>query len=120
MANPRAELLKERTQKFAVDVIAFAQTLPASDESRGIRSQLTAAATSVNVNYRAACRARSRAEFIAKIGIVLEESDETEGWLELIVKTGLASAATTETLLKEAGELTAIFAASVRTARGRR
>ena len=70
-------------------------------------------------NYRAACRARSRAEFIAKIGIVVEEIDETVFWLELLVEAGLVKEARMEKLLAEANELLAIFAASQHTARGR-
>ena len=94
--------------------------LPSSLESRRIGPQLIDAATSVAANYRAACRARTRAEFIAKIGIVVEEVDETAFWLGLLVKTGQASESATEHVRDEANELTAIFVASLRTARSRR
>jgi four helix bundle protein len=120
MSNPRADELRRRTERFAVEVVAFSRTLPDTIESRRIRQQLTDAATSVAANCRAACRARSRAEFISKIGTVLEEADESEFWLTLIVKTNLATTAATERPLKEAGELTAIFASSARTAKSRR
>ena len=76
------------------------------------------ASTSVAANYRAACRARSRPEFIAKLGVVLEESDESLFWLELMVEANLVTKARAERLLKEADELTAIFTTSVKTAKG--
>ena len=76
-------------------------------------------ATSVAANYRAACRARSHREFVAKISVVLEEADETEFWIELTVDAGLADAERTRDLLREASELVAIFAASRRTAKRR-
>jgi four helix bundle protein len=81
--------------------------------------QLVAAATAVHANYRAACRARTRAEFIAKSGIVLEEADECCGWLELMVTNSLVSLERAAPARAEAEELTAIFAASLKTARRR-
>jgi four helix bundle protein len=80
-----------------------------------IRRQLLRSATSVAANYRAAGRARSRREFAAKIGIVLEEADETEFWIELLIEAGLADVERTRDLLREASELVAIFAAARRT-----
>jgi four helix bundle protein len=80
--------------------------------------QLLDAATSVAANYRAACRARSRAEFIAKLGTVLEEADESLFWLELMVDAEVVTKSRVERLLKEADELTAIFTTSVKTAKG--
>jgi four helix bundle protein len=77
-------------------------------------------ATSIAANYRAVCQARSKAEFIAKIGVVVEEADETVFWLELITDLNLLSPEKTSELLKEANELLAIFSASIQTARGRR
>ena len=112
----RAEALQGRTKQFALRVIRFCRTLPDTDEARVIRRQLLRSATSVAANYRAACRARSRREFAAKIGVVLEEADETEFWIEPAVDAGLADAERTRDLLREAGELVAIFAASRRTA----
>jgi four helix bundle protein len=86
-------------------------------EARVIASQLLRSGTSVAANYRAVCRARSRAEFLAKIGIVLEEVDESAFWLELLCDAGLVPAEKLTSLLAEANELTAIFNASRTTAR---
>jgi four helix bundle protein len=80
--------------------------------------QLLRCATSVAANYRAACRARTKVEFIAKMGVVVEEADEAILWLELLTESGIVQAGKTESLLSEAHELTAIFTASRRTARG--
>lgn len=96
-------------------MIRFCRTLPNTEDARVIRRQLLRSATSVAANYRAAGRARSRREFAAKIGVVLEEADETEFWIELLVDAGLADAERTRDLLREAGELVAIFAAARRT-----
>lgn len=110
--------LKDRTKRFAVNVIVFVRELPPTLDGRELGRQLLRAATSVAANYRAACRARSRAEFIAKLGIVLEESDESLFWLELIVDSKLKPMARVETLMNEADQLTAIFTASLKTAKG--
>jgi four helix bundle protein len=115
--NDQAEALKRRTKKFALDVIALARTFPRGEPGWTIAAQLVQAGTSVGANYRAACRARSRAEFIAKVGLVEEEADECGFWLEISQETGLASAGAVEPLGREADELTAIFARSVMTAR---
>lgn len=79
--------LKARTKQFAVDVIKLCRAIPASPDGRVVAGQLLRASTSVAANYRAACRGRSRAEFIAKLGVVLEESDESLLWLELIAES---------------------------------
>lgn len=110
--------LKDRTKRFAVNTVRLCRELPPTLDSRRIGGQLIDSSTSVAANYRAACRARSRAEFIAKLGIVLEESDESLFWLELLVETELVALARAERLLKEADELTAIFTAAVETAKG--
>ncbi|PAP76757.1 four helix bundle protein [Rubrivirga marina] len=115
----RAEALRDRTKAYALRVIRFCRSLPDSDEGRVIRRQMLRSATSVAANYRAACRARSHREFVAKISVVLEEADETEFWIELTVDAGLADAERTRDLLREASELVAIFAASRRTAKRR-
>lgn len=115
----QAAVFRDRTKAFALRVIRFCRTLPNTDEARVIRRQLLRSATSVAANYRAACRARSHREFVAKISVVLEEADETEFWIELTVDAGLADAERTRDLLREAGELVAIFAASRRTAKSR-
>lgn len=113
-----AEALKDRTKRFALLVIRLCQTLPRSQAGTVITRQLLRSSTSVGANYRAVCRARSNADFVSKLGIVLEEADETLFWLELLVDSGVAQAYKTAPLLKEANELVAIFVASLRTAKG--
>ena len=108
--------LKARTKKFALRILSAVDALPNSVKGRAIASQLVRSGTPVAANYRAACRARSRAEFVAKIGIVEEEADETAFWLELIIDTGLVKQAQVQPLLDEAGELVAIMAASRKSA----
>ncbi len=110
--------LKDRTKRFAVNAIQLCRELPPTLDGRRLGGQLIDSATSVAANYRAACRGRSRAEFIAKLGTVLEESDESLFWLELMVDAKLVTTARAERLLKEADELTAIFTAAVKTAKG--
>ncbi len=87
-----AEELKKRTKQFALRILKLAAALPNTIEGRAIRGQLVRAGTSVGANYRAACRGRSKAEFIAKIGVVEEEADESAFWLELIIEGGLLTA----------------------------
>jgi four helix bundle protein len=111
--------LKRRTREFAVRVMRLADGLPKKASARVVGGQLLRCATSVGANYHVACRARSKAEFVSKIGIVLEECDECLFWLQLIIDAGLMSARRTEALLKEAHELTAIFTASSKTAKGK-
>lgn len=106
------EELKERTKQFALRVMRLVDALPKSVKARAIANQIIRSGTSVAANYRAACRGRSRAEFIAKIGIVEEEADETALWLELIVANQLLSQTKVLPLLKEANELVAIMASS--------
>jgi four helix bundle protein len=112
--------LKARTKAFAVRVIRLVDAMPNSVKGRAISNQIMRSATPVAANYRAACRARSRAEFIAKIGIVEEEADETAFWLELIVECRIRSEKEIDPLLKEASELVAIMAASRKSAIGNR
>lgn len=114
------EELQRRTKQFALGVIRFNGKLPHSSAGTVIGNQLLRAATSVGANYRAACRARSRADFISKIGIVEEEADECAYWLELVQEAGLLPAEEVAPLLQEAHELTAIFTASGRTAKSNR
>ena len=80
-----AEELKVRNKRFAIRIVKLFRSLPRTDDARIIGKQVLRAGTSVAANYRAVCRARSKAEFIAKIGIVVEEADETTFWLELLV-----------------------------------
>ncbi|MBV9009709.1 MAG: four helix bundle protein [Verrucomicrobia bacterium] len=104
--------LKQRTKQFALRVMRLVDALPKSPKGRAIASQLVRSGTSVAANYRAACRGRSRAEFIAKIGVAEEEADEVTLWLELIVEDELMPSRKIQPPLQEAGELTAIFAAT--------
>jgi four helix bundle protein len=108
--------LKARTKGFALRVIRLVDALPSTVKGRTIANQIIRSATSVAANYRAACRARSRAEFIAKIGVVEEEADETAFWLELIVEAKIRTEKQIAALLKEAYELVAIMAASRKSA----
>jgi four helix bundle protein len=109
--------LKARTRRFAVDVIRFSRELPATLDGCTTGGQQLRAATSVAANYRSACRGPSRAEFIAKLGVVLEEADESLLWLEVINEAQVCSGPKLEKLLQEADELTAIFTASMKTAK---
>lgn len=109
--------LKQRTKEFALRVIKLAGSLPSHFIARAIGSQLVRAGTSVGANYRAACRARSQAEFIAKLGIVEEEADESGYWMELIIEARIMNINLIKPLLREASEITAIISASRRTAK---
>jgi len=113
----RTEELKARTKRFAIRIVQLSQSLPKTNEARVIGNQVLRSGTSIAANYRATCRARSRAEFLAKLGIVVEEADETVFWLELLEETGILSQDCALELQKEANELLAIFAASQVTAR---
>ncbi len=118
--SQQADALKLRTERFALAIIKFTETLPHSMAARRVGGQLIDAATSVAANYRAACRGFTRAVFISKIAIVVEEADEAAFWLNLLIKADLAPRASAAALVREASELTAIFTASLRTARSRR
>jgi four helix bundle protein len=107
-----AQELKQRIKQFALRVMRLVDALPSTPKGRAIASQLVRSGTSVAANYRVACRGRSNAEFIAKLGVAEEEADETALWLELIVDDKLLSAKKVGSLLEEANELTAIMAAS--------
>jgi four helix bundle protein len=114
--NEKAESLKKRTKKFAVDVLAFVRTLPPADDAHIVGRQLIRSATGVGANYRATCRSRSQAEFVARIGVALEEADESAFWLEVIVEGKIAPGKRAIDLLDEADQLSAILAASSITA----
>jgi len=120
MAEPlsRQEELRGRTKRFALRIIRLFRNLPKSPEAQVLGKQILRSGTSVGANYRAAGRARSKAEFISKIGIVVEEADETVFWLECLIESGIVKEGLLRDLLTEANELVAIFAASQRTARG--
>jgi four helix bundle protein len=115
--SQQTELLKARSMRFALDVCALIRTLQLSEPGVTVQRQLAKSATSVAFNYRASCRARSHAEFTAKLGTVAEESDETLGWLEFVEAASLSESTDLPRLINEARELLAIFSASVGTAR---
>src|SRR5277367_3217896 len=100
--------LKLRTKRFALRVLKLVAALPKTVEGRAIANQLVRSGTSVGANYRAACRGRSKAEFISKLGTVEEEADESAFWLELIIEGNMMSKKLVDPLLKEANELVAI------------
>ncbi len=113
--------LKDRTKRFGLRVLNRVESLPQERVSaRIITNQLGRSGTSVGANYRAACKGRSRAEFIAKIGIVEEEADESAHWLELVIESRLLGGTRVRPLLTEANELVAIMAASRITAASRK
>jgi len=110
--DSRSEALKLRTRQFALRVIRMLRALPPSPEARVIGHQLLRSATSVAANYRAACRGRSRADFLNKIGIVVEEADESVFWTELLADAEVLSREKLGELIGEGNELLAIFAAA--------
>ena len=107
-----ADELKKRTKQFALRILKLVAALPNTVQGRTIGGQLARAGTSVGANYRAACRSRSKAEFIAKIGVVEEEADESCYWLELIIAGDLLKKDLVQPLLDEANELTRIMGKS--------
>src|SRR5262245_12855530 len=115
MSLEQHQQLKQRTKTFALRVIRMTQALPRSREADVIGRQVLRSATSIAANYRAAGRGRSRAEFAAKLGIVIEEADETVLWLELLAESGIIRPARLQDLMDEANQLLALFAASWRT-----
>jgi len=112
--------LKRRTKAFALRILKLVDALPKTTAGRALASQIVRSGTSVAANYRAACRARSTADFIAKMGIVEEESDETLFWLELLEESELVSATKLAAIKQEANELIAITITSIKTARRNR
>ena len=114
--SEQADRLKERTHAFFVRVVALCEALPNRPAPRSIGQQLVDSAGSTDSNYRAACRARSKKEFIAKLGTAIEEVDESLGWLEALRDARLATGPELAALIKEADELTRIFVKSRKTA----
>ena len=112
--------MKQRTKTFALRVIKLVDSLPNRLTARRIGDQLVRAGTSVAANYRAACRGRSKADFLSKLGIVEEEADESAFWMEILTEAGLMPAKRVAKLLEEANQLTAIVVASRKTASGHR
>ena len=108
--------LKARTKRFALRVMTLVEALPNTVRGQVIANQIMRSATSTGANYRAICRARSRAEFISKIGVVEEAADETAFWLELIIDSKIRRTKQIPPLLDEANELVAIMAASRKSA----
>jgi len=111
-----ADRLRARTRQFALDVILLCSQLGFGDLARVVRPQLLRAATGIAANYRAACRSRSRKEFVARLGVVVEECDETELWLDVVEAMKLGSPQRASTLRTEATELLAVMSSSRRTA----
>jgi four helix bundle protein len=121
MAGMTPDDLKARTKKFAVDIIRFAKTcIPRDAIHDQIAAQLTDAAGATASSYRAACRARSRADFVYKLGNAIEEVDESALWLEVLTESGITAGEITHPLWKEADELTRILVRSRETARRNR
>jgi four helix bundle protein len=110
--------LKLRTKRFALRVIKLVESLPRTQTAKTIGGQLLRSCTSVPANYRAACRARSNADFISKLGIVEEETDESVFWIEMLIDTELVNARLVNDLIDEGNQLTAIWVSSINTARG--
>ena len=117
--DKQTEQLQQRTKDFAVRVIKLFRSLCKSPEGYVLGKQLLRSGTSVAANYRAACRATSRPECIARIGVVAEEADESALWIELFAESGVMKKGLLDGLLNEARELTAIFTASRDTAKKR-
>ena len=109
--------LKQRTKRFALDVIGFCESLPKDETSKTLGRQLLRSGTSVGANYRAVCRVKSTADFTSKFGTVLEGADESAYWTELLIDAGKAAGESTAALLREANELVAISVSSINTAR---
>lgn len=109
--------MKHRTKQFALRSVRLVEALPRERTADVLGRQLLRSGTSVGANYRAACRAKSTADFIAKMGIVEEETDESLYWMELLIEAGIVKAEMLEPLMKEGNELLAITVSSINTAR---
>jgi len=116
--NP--EELKIRTRAFALRVIRLAESLPDSPTARVIRNQILRCGSSVGANHRAACRAKSKPDFVSKMGTVEEEADETIYWMELLVDSGIVNRRRVAALMSEADQILSIVIASIKTAKRRR
>ncbi len=115
----KVEDFKRRTKEFALRIIRLVESLPNTRTANTIGNQLIRCGTSVGANYRAACRARSEADFIAKMGIVEEEADESMFWMELLIEAGIIKRELLDGLLKEADEIIAMTVSSINTTRGK-
>jgi len=116
----KPEELKKRTKIFAISIIQFTESLPKGRTADVIARQLLRSGTSVGANYRSACRAKSPADFISKMGIVEEEADESIYWMELLIEAKIIEERELEYLIKEANEILSIAVASIKTARKNR
>ena len=112
------EGLKARTRAFALRIIRLAESLPDTPTAKVVRNQMIRCGTSVGANYRAACRARSKADFVSKMGIVEEETDETIYWMELLVDADIVKRPRIADLLDEADQILSIVISSIKTAKG--
>jgi four helix bundle protein len=115
--NDKAQELRDRTKGFALRIIRMFRTLPRTVDAQVMGKQLLRSGTSVAANYRAACRSRSRPEFLSRLCVVLEEADECVLWMELLIDSGTVKKEKLDMLLTEARQLTAIFTASTGTIR---
>ena len=118
--EPKFSDLRDRTQNFGRRIIRLFRALPRAEEARVVGRQLLRSGTSIGANYRAACRARSLADFISKLGILLEEADESDYWLDLIVSEKMMPNYRLSDLQRECEELIRIFVSSLNTAEARR
>jgi four helix bundle protein len=117
MSLDKHQELRKRTKDFALRIMRMCRTIPSTRESNIINNQILRSATGVAANYRAVGLARSKAEFISKLGIVIEEADETVFWLELLSDSGIIPAPKLRAMMAEGNELVAIFLASTKTAK---
>ena len=118
LADMNAEEMKERTRAFALRVIRLAESLPNTPTARVIRNQMLRCGPSVGANYRAACRAKSKPDFISKMGTVEEEADETIYWMELLIDAEIVKRSRIADLLDEADQILSIVISSIKTAKG--
>ena len=116
----QAKQLQDRTKNFAARIIEVFTGLPKNEATRVVGRQFLRSGTSLAANYRAACRTRSAADFISKIAVVTEETDETLFWFELLIESGLVNAKVIQPLMSECDELLKIFSASLATSRANR
>lgn len=114
------EQLRTRTKQFAIRIVRLFKSLPKTDEARILGKQVLRTGTSVAAHYRTVCLSRSKAEFLSRLSVVVDEADETAFWLELLFETGIIDEAQLQDLLMEVHELQAFFAASLWTARERK
>ena len=117
MSLDKHQELRRRTKDFALRIMRMCRTIPSTRETNIINNQILRSATGVAANYRAVGLARSKAEFISKLGIVIEEADETVFWLELLSDSEIIPASKLRELMAEGNELVAIFLASRKTAK---